>query len=156
MTIAANGSTSKKRSAANSRLKPPKRVVFFLDRSLGKKVIAGALRQAGVQTEVHDDHFPPDARDETWLKAVGARGWVVLTKDRRLRYRTPELAALMASGVPAFVLTAGNVRGDEMAAIFAGALPKILKFMRKHKPPFVAALTRRGQIQIVADRHLRR
>jgi hypothetical protein len=30
--------------------------------------------------EIHDDHFPSDAKDEVWLAEVGIRGWIVLTK----------------------------------------------------------------------------
>jgi len=36
--------------------------------------VATALRDAGATVEIHDDHFPPDALDETWLHAVGHRG----------------------------------------------------------------------------------
>jgi hypothetical protein len=58
-------------------------VTFFLDRSLGKEIVAQALRAAGADVEIHDDHFPPDAKDEDWLTEVGSLGWIVLTKDRR-------------------------------------------------------------------------
>ena len=34
---------------------------------------------------MHDDHFARDASDETWLGEVGAKGWVVLSKDDRIR-----------------------------------------------------------------------
>ena len=43
-------------------------------------MVAEALRAAGEQVEVHDDHFARDASDETWLGEVGAEGWVVLTR----------------------------------------------------------------------------
>src|SRR5262249_26330346 len=36
--------------------------VNFLDRSLGKHIVAEALRQAGAPVEGHDDHFLQDAR----------------------------------------------------------------------------------------------
>src|SRR3954469_18720819 len=58
----------------------PEPWIFFIDRSLGGQVVAEALRAAGEQVEVHDDHFARDASDETWLGAVGAKGWVVLSK----------------------------------------------------------------------------
>ena len=80
---------SKKRSAANSSSKLPSRYAFFIDRSLGRKIVADALRQAGAEVHVHGDHFPPDARDEEWLRVVGQRGWIVLTKDKMIRYRGP-------------------------------------------------------------------
>jgi hypothetical protein len=75
----AGGSKSKKPSGANSPSKPPESPVFFLDRSLGKKRVAAALRQAGATLHIHDDHFPPDAKDEDWLaeifRADGERKW---------------------------------------------------------------------------------
>jgi hypothetical protein len=108
----------KKRSGANSSSKPLEPLVFFLDRSLGKKKIADALRQTGERVEVHDDHFPPDAKDVDWLSNVGAREWIVLTKDNRIRYRTLERNALMQAGVKAFILTGTDLRGEEMAQIF--------------------------------------
>jgi hypothetical protein len=82
---------------------------FFLDRCLGKKILVSVLRAATLKIEVHDDHFPPDAKDEDWLQIVGARGWIVLTSDRRIRYRVLELAALKASGVRAFTFRSGNL-----------------------------------------------
>ena len=62
----------------------PDRAVFFLDRNLGSKIVAGELRRAGHRVEIHDDHFAPAVLDVDWLREVGSRGWVVLTKDRRI------------------------------------------------------------------------
>jgi len=58
-----------------------------------------------------------DEEDRVWLRTVGERGWVVLTKDQRLRYRPLEIAALRASKARVFVLIAGNLRGIEIAAV---------------------------------------
>lgn len=90
----------------NSPSKQPEPPVFFLDRSLGKIRIATALRQAGAIVHIHDDYFPPNAKDEDWLTQVGLNGWIVLTKDHRIRYRNIERTALMRAGVGAFILTA--------------------------------------------------
>ncbi len=103
------GSKSKKPSGANSPSKQPDEPVFFLDRSLGKHRVATALRQAGATLHIHDDHFPPDAKDEHWLTEAGQRGWIVFTKDHRIRYRHVERLALMKSGVAAFILTSGDL-----------------------------------------------
>lgn len=70
---------------------------FFLDRSLGKELIASALREKNISVEVHDSHFPPDAKDEYWLPEVASRGWIVLTKDRRFHNRVLEIAAIANS-----------------------------------------------------------
>jgi predicted nuclease of predicted toxin-antitoxin system len=112
-------------------------------------VVADALRQAGVDVEVHDDHFRRDAEDEEWLREVGRRGWVVLTRDRRIRYRSHERAALIQAGVRAFVLVAGNLSGREMAAVFVKALPAMRRFMVRHPPPFIAKVTRSGAVSLL-------
>jgi predicted nuclease of predicted toxin-antitoxin system len=118
---------------------------LFLDRNLGKKIIADALRQAGADVRVHDDHFSPNARDEEWLSEVGRRQWVVLTKDTRIRYREIERMALMNARVHAFVLTAKNLQGSEMANIFVRALPAIQRFATKHTPPSLRRLLEVGK-----------
>jgi len=51
---------------------PLESAVFFIDRCVGKKSVAGPLREAGLTVELHDDHFPQDALDEDWLPEVWA------------------------------------------------------------------------------------
>jgi predicted nuclease of predicted toxin-antitoxin system len=121
---------------------------FFLDRSLGRLKLAAALRQAGASVEVHDDQFPQDAPDEVWLKAAGENGWVVLTKDKNIRFHIREKETLIAYGVRAFVLTAKALNAEEMAATFVGALPKIAKVLETNAGPFVATITAAGSIRI--------
>src|SRR5260221_14400832 len=98
MIMAASGPKSKRLFVVNSP-SPPDPLVFFIDRSLGRKIIAKALRDAGEEVMVHDDHFPQNTRDEVWLGEAGKRQWVVLTKDENIRYRTNELMALRAASV---------------------------------------------------------
>ncbi|NOX29927.1 MAG: hypothetical protein GXP35_07765 [Actinobacteria bacterium] len=47
--------------------------------------------------------------DEDWLPIVGDNGWIVLMRDKRIRYRKPERDRLMAHDAKAFCLTgSGN------------------------------------------------
>jgi predicted nuclease of predicted toxin-antitoxin system len=140
---------SKKRSGANSIEKLRESFVFFLDRNLGTKHVAHALRAAGATVEIHNDHFPQDAKDVVWLPEVGKRGWVVLTKDDRIRYRPAEFAAVIDAQVALFALASGNLNGEEMAQAFVTALPRMLRFLAKHHPPFIAKVTRSGEVSIV-------
>jgi predicted nuclease of predicted toxin-antitoxin system len=135
---------SKKQSAA----KPPEGTVFFIDRSLGIDPIRAELIKAGLTVEIHDDHFARDEEDSVWLRTVGEQGWVVLTKDQRLRYRPLEIAALRASKTRVFVLTAGNLRGIEIAAVFVTAIPRICKILHSRSGPFVARVSQSGHVAI--------
>jgi predicted nuclease of predicted toxin-antitoxin system len=98
--------------------------------------------------EVHDDHFARDEQDRVWLQSVGERGWVVLTKDQKLRYRPLEISALRASKTRVFVLIAGNLRGVEIGAVFLSALPRICKVLHNHAGPFVARISKSGKVMI--------
>ena len=134
------------------RAEDPSRVdplIFFLDRSLGKHIVADALRQAGAAVEVHDNHFPQDARDEEWLRAVGERGWIVLTRDDHIRYRFHEWAALRQAGVRAFVLVRRSLSGPAMAAAFVQALPAMRSFVARYPAPFIARVTQAGNVALL-------
>ena len=91
---------------------------FFIDRSLGRHDVATRLRAAGWLVTTHHEVY--GSRDESvpdteWLEHCGTEGLVVLTKDRRLRYRPAEAEAIRRYGVKAFVLTRGNLTADQQA-----------------------------------------
>src|SRR4051794_33387616 len=81
--------------------------IFFVDRSLGRK-LGIALRAAGWKIELHGDHFPDNTPDEEWLLNVGAKGWVVLTKDKNIRRNEVERHAVVVANVRMFTLPSGN------------------------------------------------
>ena len=105
---------------------------------------AEAIRAAGVEVHIHDDHFPQDTTDEEWLLAVGRQGSVLLTKDDRICSRPQERAALIHAHVRAFVLVGGNLSAAAMAEIFVRALPEIQNFVRRFPPPFISTRISRG------------
>jgi predicted nuclease of predicted toxin-antitoxin system len=125
-----------------------KKPTFFIDRALGKRSVAEALRQAGAQVEIHEDHFLPNAPDTEWQPEVSRRGWVVLTKDDRIGRNILEQVAIASSGAKVFVLAVGNLTGEEMAAAFAEALTKMERFALSNQPPFIARVYRQGTVRI--------
>lgn len=56
--------------------------------------------------------------DVAWLRLAGERGWPVLMKDERIKYRAAERRALIDHGVRAFCLTPGNLNAQAMADCF--------------------------------------
>jgi hypothetical protein len=99
--------------------------------------------------EVHDDHFPQNTPDAEWLRAVGKRGWVILSKDSRIKHNRVELEALLAAHVPCFCLTASDMTGPEMAAAFLVAMPTILRLIDKLPSPFIAGISRQGSVSLL-------
>jgi hypothetical protein len=118
-----------------------------VDRSLGR-ALGETLRDAGWTVELHDDHFAEDTLDETWLLEVGARSWVVLTKDKAIRRKPVERAAVIAARVRMFTLSGGNMMGREMAEVYLANQSKITRFLNKHAPPFIAIVYRDAPIAL--------
>jgi hypothetical protein len=148
--MAARRSRSKRPSAGNARSpSPPEEFVLYLDENLcNSGAIQDTLTRLGVRFERHLAHFPPGTPDETWLPLVGSSGWVLLTADKRIRYNFLEKRALEEHSVREFVFASGNMSGEDMAAALELALPKIRRLSRKLKPPFVAAITRTGEVHL--------
>jgi hypothetical protein len=77
--------------------------IFFTDRDLGIR-FGDILSDAGIRIERLRDHFEPDTPAEIWLQEVGARGWVAITHNSRIRYTPNELAAVMKHRVALLVV----------------------------------------------------
>lgn len=122
-------------------------LVFFIDRALGSRRVAEALRDAGAVVEVHDDHFAKDTADEDWLPEVARRGWVVLTKDRRIAYRTLERLAVARAGARLFVLVNQNMSAASMSAALVGALSRMRRFVATEDAPFIAKVFQSGRVE---------
>jgi PIN like domain len=121
-------------------------VIFFIDRCLGRGIVPRALRAAGATVEIHDEHFPPDTRDEDWLVEVGNRHWVVLTQDKNIRYHDSEILSIAQANVRVFVLASTHLSGDANALTFVNTLPIMTKFALNNQPPFIVNIYHPGQV----------
>ncbi|WP_415853768.1 hypothetical protein [Sinomonas sp. G460-2] len=97
----------------------------FFDRSLGKRS-AEILREHGWIVHTIADHYPNDAQniaDEVWIAEGCRRGWILFTKDHKIRYRAEELEALSGH---LFCIPSGNLNTQEMADRFILATGAII------------------------------
>lgn len=88
---------------------PDDPIRFFVDADLMSVGIALSRLRKDV---THPGHpaamgIEQDTKDPVWLSVVGAEGWLVLTKDRRIRRRPAEIRAVYRSNVRMIVIT-GN------------------------------------------------
>ncbi len=97
------------------------------------------------------DHFDLSTSDVDWLRDVGRRGWVVLTKDRRIRRREAEFRAVCEAGVAMFVLTGASMTGVAMATAFQRAYPRIQKLLRDYALPFIASVSANGDVRLLTE-----
>jgi hypothetical protein len=116
------------------------RRVYFTDRDLGKR-FPEILTASGLYVERHADHFAHDTLDEVWLEAVGRRGWVALSHDRRRRHKPNELRAVIKHRV-ALLVVIGAAPFAELARSFVDTAPLIERFLSNREPPFIAKVYR--------------
>ena len=120
---------------------------LFVDRSLGRRQVPNLLRAFGLRlhtlAEVYGIPADESVTDVQWLELAGGRGWPVLMKDERIRYRTAEREALIAHGVRSFCLTGGNLRAAQMAGQFLAVIDQIAEACAA-PGPFLYAVSGRG------------
>jgi hypothetical protein len=104
---------------------------FLIDRSLGRKHLAGALRHLGLTihtlSSVYGEGVAQELEDERWLTDAGRHDWVVLMKDDAIRRRPAERDALAEAGVRAFCLTNAQLRAAQQSARFVDNIGRILR-----------------------------
>jgi hypothetical protein len=95
--------------------------------------------------------FGPDAEetveDPTWLERAGREKWVVLTKDKRIRRKVAELAAVRAYGVKVFHLSAKDFTGPQQRDRLLNNIHRIVQ--RSRKPgPWICTVYAREVMQV--------
>jgi hypothetical protein len=103
----------------------------------------------GALVEAHDAHFSADAPDHVWLPVVGVRGWIVISKDRRIRHRGAERAAVEDAKVALFIFRGGNMRGEEIAQVIANALPQMIRVAQRQTRPFIGSISKTGAVKLL-------
>ena len=118
--------------------------VYWIDRSLGTKLVPDALRAHGVSIETYDDLYPTDPRvpDEQWIVDVTARGWIIVTKDKNIRRAPAELAALHRAEARYVCLSAAGMRGPDQAACLVHHWKTIDGLVGHRSPPLIVTVTR--------------
>lgn len=95
---------------------------LFLDRSLGRVVVPGILRRAGLRlttsAERYGAHHDQFVDDIEWLTDAGRRGEAVWMKDARIFRNILERQAVHDAAVRCFCLRDGTLTGPEMSAWF--------------------------------------
>jgi hypothetical protein len=72
----------------------------------------------------------------------------LLTADKRIRYNLLEKRALGSNKVREFVFASGNMSGSDMAIAIELAFARIHRLCAAVEAPFVAAITRVGEVHL--------
>ena len=105
-------------------------VTFFFDRSIGKAV-PKALRTVRVPAFSHDAQYRAQqiVPDETWIEEQTALGHVLVTKDKGIRHRDSEKAAIRSAEARLLVLTDKRATRLRMLRAIMIAWPKMMNII---------------------------
>jgi hypothetical protein len=84
--------------------------------------------------------------DREWLRIAGEKGWIILTKDSRIKNRLNEMQRLLSCDARAFVLVTNELSGSEIGKTFVKALPAMKRLCGRKPAPFIAVLQRSGRV----------
>jgi PIN like domain len=144
---------SRKQSDGNPEQSPHDDFVLYLDENLHNCApIREVLDYAGVKYQRHDSHFKTGEIDAVWLPRVAEEGWIILTKDKGIRYNELEIHEVIAHKARQFYFRQGNWSGVQMAEILSKALPKMRRLFQKVEAPFIASLTQSGEVHLRYDK----
>ena len=110
--------------------------VFFLDRGLGRHLIAEAIRAQGYEAlpmaDVYPDGTDQRISDPEWIKRADTEGWVALTKDPSIIRDHRDVMA--ETKLRVFAFNNANLTGSEMVARLEINFNRILQRSRKPGP----------------------
>ena len=124
---------------------------FFIDRSLGRHVVADAFRAEGLTVHtlasVYGEQEGQHVADEDWLRVAGTEGWLVLMKDDSIRRRPAEIAAVQEAAVRAFCVTNASLTGRQYADLLVIHRHRIIQRGR-HAGPYIYGVYEVGLRQL--------
>lgn len=109
----------------------------FLDRSVGTKKIAFALRQLGVDVETIHDRYGDESfriQDAQWIEEATSDGRVLIGADKRIRYKSLERLSICRHKARCFTFPRGDLRAEEMIRRIATHLAEMTQIAKRPGP----------------------
>jgi hypothetical protein len=121
---------------------------LLLDENLSSADIADFLRRFPKEwrIEIHTDHFARGLPDVDVIRECGARGWVLVSCDDRIRFVPQNKDAVIRHRVRSLMFGKGNYQGVEYAAALIVGRRQIMNTIRKMAGPFFARIQISGEI----------
>lgn len=95
--------------------------------------------------------LPEAIKDEQWIPHLKDTDWVIVTCDRHIQTRKPEVKALRESGASAIFISPffANLQLIEQLKWLLRTWPKIMERVEFSSPPFYYLVQQNGKIEMV-------
>jgi hypothetical protein len=122
--------------------------VIFFDRSIPRGV-AEAVKQVREDACWLEDVFEEGwIKDREWIPEVGARGWLVISKDKKIRTRPEERRAVKENNVGCFILNYKQpLNRWEILKLVTSTLDEMEEKFANTPRPFMFLIDRNGRFR---------
>ena len=135
---------SKRRSRSKKQKPPPKGFTLYLDHNLDYDELVEKLDRAGIRYKRHKEFFSGTTDDQTLLRKVGQKNWILITFDKKQRTRLLEKKLIDQFKIREFVFTSSEI-GDP-GDLLVKANRQMRAICKKHSGPFVASISKSGNV----------
>jgi predicted nuclease of predicted toxin-antitoxin system len=108
---------------------------FFVDNNLSRQ-LANGMKAFGEDVIHITEIFPDNADDTEYLPRVGSEGWILVTRDNRIRYRPAEQTAPREHQVGAFFMGGKNLNRCQLIQQLVRNWPRMKELAHKTPVPF--------------------
>lgn len=120
--------------------------MIFIDRSIPKSV-AEALKKVRDDIVWLEDVFNHRTKETEWLPEVGQRGWIVISRDKKIRTRPGERRILQESNVGCFIVAQKqNPTRWQYLKLLAATLDRIEETYEATPRPFIYKIDSAGRL----------
>jgi hypothetical protein len=140
---------SKRRSRSKKAKSPPRGFTLFLDHNLDYPELVEKLERAGIRYKRQKELFSGGTDDQVLLRAVGKKNWIFVTFDKKQRTRILERRLINQFKIREFVFTSNEI-GDP-GDLLVKASRQMRAICKKHSGPFVASISKSGNVYLRPD-----
>jgi hypothetical protein len=122
-------------------------LTFFFDENIPLGIVV-ALRALNHHVAHAYEHGMKGALDPAVFEFVAAKGWVLVTRDKKIRRKPHERFAYLAAGIGIFIYTGSAERTlDEQMVHILRTMPEIEKLANRTGPPYIYGISDQGKIE---------
>src|SRR5689334_10994853 len=132
--------------------RPREALTFFIDDCFGSHELINALRAKGIAAttlleQVRNGILKEHDRnvdDDVWIAIVAAKGWIILSSDKRARSLFSQV--IFSAKAACFFFTGTKATGAQQAELICDILPNIEKRCHQYSRPLIGKITPSGQL----------
>lgn len=87
--------------------------------------------------------------DIDWIPIVARRGWLIITKDRKMLTRSHERRALVDNAAAVVLISPADLKLDEMFALLLANADRLMELADSRVRPFAVQLAPDGTIKSI-------